>query len=266
MVLGGVHGNELTGIQAVRRLRSRFGPRGERLVSGTLTVGLGNPEAVRKNMRGSVLHQDLNRCFKQEFLVAPKTYEEKRAAVLAKHMDDADILIDLHATNAPSKPFAAGTSCDTTKLALASAFPCDTYVVTPDEIISGSTDGWMDRCGGYGICYESGYAKDEARIHEVMSGLDQLLHGFGLLPIRKIDGRSQKIVHMTEALLLEGESFVFAEGRGKASFEVFMKGDLLGVMDGKRILAPYDGLLLFPKPKQLHKKGSPVGFLAVVKK
>ena len=40
IVLGGVHGNERTGVQAVRWLKERFGSKGERLARGTLTVAL----------------------------------------------------------------------------------------------------------------------------------------------------------------------------------------------------------------------------------
>lgn len=265
MVLGGVHGNELTGIQAVRWLKKRFGERGERLASGTLTLGFGNPEAIRRNTRGSAPHQDLNRCFKKELIAAPRTYEEKRAAVLAKHMAEVDILVDLHAVNTPSKPFVIATSDDSDRLALGAAFPCDTFVVAPDEIIAGSTDGWIDRCGGYGIGYESGYVKDLARVREVKAGIDRILHMLGLLPVKKVETRQRKIIQMTEAIILRGERFAFAANRGKASFEPFRKNDLLGTMDGKPVTAPHDGLLLFPKPKRLHKTGLPVGFLAIEK-
>ncbi len=265
LVLGGVHGNELTGIQAVRWLRKRFGARGERLTSGTLTVGFGNPEAIRRNTRGSAPHQDLNRCFTKEKIAAPVTYEEKRAAVLARYMDGADILVDLHAVNTPSKPFVIATAEDANRLALGAAFPCDTFVVAPDEVIAGSTDGWIGQCGGYGIGYESGYMKDLARMGEVKDGLDRILHLLGLLSKQKTEARQRKIVRMTEAIVLKGERFVFANNRGKMSFEPFRKDDLIGMMDGKRIKAPHDGLLLFPKPKRLHKTGLPVGFLAIEK-
>lgn len=265
MVLGGVHGNELTGIQAVHWLKKRFGAKGERLMRGVLTFGFGNPEAIRRNTRGSAPHQDLNRCFTRKTLSSPKTYEEKRAAFLAKYMEEAQVLVDLHAVNSISKPFVILTSDDPKKLALASAFPCDTCVIASNDIISGSTDGWMDQCGGYGICYESGYAKDAARMQEVKTGLDRVFRLLGLLPARKNKVRQQKIVQITKAIILKGDRFVFEANRGKASFEPFKKNDLLGMMDGKRVVAPHDGLLLFPKPKHLHRTGSPVGFLAIEK-
>lgn len=62
---------------------------------------------------------------------------------------------------------------------------------------------------------------------------------------------------------MEGEGFTYAPDRGMTSFESVVKGDALGLMDGRPRKAPFSGLLLFPKPKRPHKTGSPVGFLAV---
>jgi hypothetical protein len=148
---------------------------------------------------------------------------------------------------------------------LGSAFPCDTYVVAPDEIIAGSTDGWIDRCGGYGIGYESGYIKDLTRMAEVKTGVDRIMRKLGLHGNPKIGMATQSVITIEEPIILEGEAFSFAADRGKASFEPVVKGDVLGYTDGKPLRAPFSGLLLFPKPKRLHKAGSPVGFLAVAK-
>lgn len=266
MILGGVHGNELTGIQAVRWLGERFGAKGERLTHGALTVALGNPEAVRKDARGSAPHRDLNRCFKAELLIAPKTYEEKRAVVLAAFIAEADVLVDLHAVNTPSKPFVIATEADPDRLALGANFPCDTYVVAPDAIIPGSTDGWIGRCGGYGLGYESGYMKDLTRLAEVKVGVERIMRKLGLIAGAKGILSKQAVITIEEPLMLTGESFTYAEGRGLTSFEPVAKGDVLGYMDGRPLKAPFSGQLIFPKPKRLHAPGLPVGFLAVEEK
>lgn len=263
MVLGGVHGNERTGVQAVRWLRERFGPKGERLVRGTLTIALGNPEAVRKNMRGSAAHRDLNRCFTPEKIAAPSTYEERRAAELAPIVAGADALVDLHAVNTPSDPFVVATAHDAERAAFGACFPGRIFLVAPDEIIPGSTDGWIGRHGGCGIGYESGYMKDLSRMAEVKRGLDRLLRKTGLVAGRAGAGESQRVIRLVQALVLDGETFAFAPGRGKTSFEPVLKGEVLGHVDGRPLRAAISGLLVFPKPKRLHKRGQPIGFLAV---
>ena len=266
MILGGVHGNELTGIHAVRWLLKRFGRGGERLTAGMLTVALGNPEAIRRNTRGSARHQDLNRCFKSETLSAPETYEEQRAAELAPLIASVDALVDLHAVNTPSEPFVVATEYDPGRADLGRAFACKTFLVAPDEIIAGSTDGWIGKHGGCGIGYESGHMKDLSRLIGVKEGLDRILKKLGLMPGPVGVGEKQAVVRIEQSILLEGERFAFAPGRGKTSFEPFTKGDTLGFMDGRAVKAPFSGQLLFPKPKRLHKTGSPVGFLAVTEK
>lgn len=265
LVLGGVHGNELTGIRTVRWLRDRFGPAGERLRCGTLTVALGNPAAVARGTRGSAPHRDLNRCFRPELLASPSTYEERRAAELAPLIAGADILVDLHAVTTPSEPFVVATAHDERRAALGAVFPCGKYVVAPDAVISGTTDGWIARYGGYGIGYESGYMNDLVRLNEVKTGVDRVMLNLGLLGgPRGLTLKCQSIIRIVEPLVLEGETFSFAPGRGKAGFEPFEKSEILGLMDGRPVRAPFSGLLLFPKPKRLHRTGSPVGFLATL--
>ena len=61
------------------------------------------------------------------------------------------------------------------------------------------------------------------------------------------------------------DAFEFAEGRGEGSFEPFRAGDTLGVMGKKAVRAGYDGLLMFPKIQEHHKKGKPVAFLSTVR-
>jgi predicted deacylase len=261
MVLGGVHGNELTGIRAVHRLRERFGV--EKLARGMLTVAIGNPAAVARGTRGSAPHMDLNRSFRAELLAEPKTYEERRAAELAPFIAEADALLDLHAVNTPSEPFVVATAHDARRAELGAAFPCRTYVVAPDAIIPGSTDGWAGRCGRYGIGYESGHMRDLARLDEVKRGVDGVMRRLGLVGGPPETGERQAVIRIEEPIVLDGEAFAFASGRGKEGFEPFAKGDVLGHIDGRPVRAPFSGLLLFPKPKRLHRTGSPVGFLAV---
>src|SRR5690606_15854792 len=88
MFIGGVHGNELPGIHAIRELHRRFASSPSELRCGTLTLAIGNPRAVARGTRGSKDHRDLNRCFTDEAIARGATYEEQRAAELAAIMDD----------------------------------------------------------------------------------------------------------------------------------------------------------------------------------
>jgi len=74
------------------------------------------------------------------------------------------------------------------------------------------------------------------------------------------DGQSTYV--MTEAITLTDRGFAFAPGRGERNFEPFAPGDILGHHGDVPLLAPYAGVLMFPKVPELWKVGSPVGFLA----
>ena len=107
-IIGGTHGNELVGITVARRLVDTFSSGAGKLGRGTLTVAIGNPEAVAQQTRGSTVHDDLNRCFGAASLTnsrTPLSIEEKRAHELSPLLDACDVLVDLHATNKPSPPF-----------------------------------------------------------------------------------------------------------------------------------------------------------------
>ncbi len=108
LVLGGVHGNEVTGVMLVERLRADLESGALALAAGTLTLVVGNPRAVELGTRGSEPHADLNRSFTAKALDAngPDEYEARRARELAPIIAASDLIIDLHATNKPSDPFA----------------------------------------------------------------------------------------------------------------------------------------------------------------
>ncbi|NBS41998.1 hypothetical protein EBS80_05080, partial [bacterium] len=72
----------------------------------------------------------------------------------------------------------------------------------------------------------------------------------------------QIVYETTEAITLTDRGFAFASGRGEKNFEPFAQGDVLGYHADEPALAPYDGVLMFPKVPELWKVGSPVGFLA----
>ncbi|MEM8564762.1 MAG: succinylglutamate desuccinylase/aspartoacylase family protein, partial [Pseudomonadota bacterium] len=64
VIVGGTHGNELTGVQLVRRLRAS--PQELERESFKAETFLANESAIAENRR--YLEQDLNRCFSNALL------------------------------------------------------------------------------------------------------------------------------------------------------------------------------------------------------
>ncbi len=95
-IVGGTHGNELTGVYAVKKF-AQFPSLIDRSSFQSMTL-LANPEAVVMNRR--YVDRDLNRSFTDEDLVNPDLtgYEAKRAREIANELTDVDLIIDLHSS------------------------------------------------------------------------------------------------------------------------------------------------------------------------
>jgi succinylglutamate desuccinylase len=98
-IVGGTHGNELTGVYLVKN----FLQNPELLHRETLkcTTLIANPNAVTKNRR--YIDRDLNRCFSNEDLanLELSNYEDIRAKeITAQIGSNTDLIIDLHSTTA----------------------------------------------------------------------------------------------------------------------------------------------------------------------
>jgi succinylglutamate desuccinylase len=97
-IVGGTHGNELTGVYAIERFRQL--PDLIKRQSFECMTLVANPRAIAANRR--YIDRDLNRSFDSEDLVNPglTNYEEQRAKEIAKELQSADLIIDLHSSTA----------------------------------------------------------------------------------------------------------------------------------------------------------------------
>lgn len=266
MILGAVHGNEVTGSMLVEELRRDLDAGMLALSAGTLTLALGNPRAIASSTRGSEPHADLNRVFTDARLAdaADTSYEMQRARDLAPLLASADHLIDLHATNKPSEAFLVLVTDTPRHRELCRFFACEKILHVPETVISGTTIGLVERHHGTGLCFESGWVGDLSRVGEMRRSVEAILRHTGLLAAAgaPVLQDSQQLLLLTGAITLTDAGFAFAEGRGQRSFEPFAAGDLLGHHGATPLTAPHDGVLMFPKVPELGKVGAPVGFLA----
>ena len=100
-IVGGTHGNELTGVYLVKKFE-QYPALIQRSSFETITL-LANPKAIEANRR--YIERDLNRCFISEDLANPTltSYEDHRAKEIAaqfgpKEHPKVDVIIDLHST------------------------------------------------------------------------------------------------------------------------------------------------------------------------
>lgn len=161
-LVGGVHGNEFSGIYAIRRFEQA--PELMSRPSFSTTTLFANPEAHKANTR--YLHSDLNRQFKTVDLNNPalSNYEQSRAKVInallgPKENPKTDFIIDLHNTTSNMGPCLIMTQAGDFYNKLAA------YVkmVMPEAIISRDEDHFaredhalLSTLGKYGVIVEVG--------------------------------------------------------------------------------------------------------------
>ena len=161
-IVGGVHGNEFSGIYLVRQYQGQ--PEQVTRPSFNTELVWANPEAHYANKR--YLHSDLNRQFKNTDLADPQlsNYEQSRAKVLNTQLGPkgnarTDLLIDLHNTTSNMGACLILTQAGPFYNKLAA------YVkmVMPEAIISRDEDHFaaedhalMCTLGRYGVLVEVG--------------------------------------------------------------------------------------------------------------
>lgn len=165
-IMGGVHGNEPSGIRIVQNLMDKY----EQINQGTLHLILANPLAISSNQR--CVETNMNRAFIEEF--QPQTQEETRAQELLPLLKSTDILIDIHNTLRPNtQPFVI---CETPDHELCTSFGIDKVVSGLSDMHAGSSDAYVARQGGVGICLEVGSASSPQIERHIITVIESLLN------------------------------------------------------------------------------------------
>jgi succinylglutamate desuccinylase len=268
VILGGVHGDEKTGIEVVKELYAMFQERKEKLCVGTLTLILGNEEAIKINKRGTSPEYNLNRMFTEHHLSGPVLdfYESRRAHELASILQSVDISIDIHSTSVPGRPFLP---CAFTARheKIYRWFDADLVLTDPDFILGGeraTTDEYVDSCGGTGICFETGFAGDTSRLPVVLESILNILADKKMVSpsrSRTPPKPGYKVYRLTRKILLTDEGFHYA-GTFPEPFHEVKKGEIIGYHGKRAERAEQEGVIAFPKaPEQWHV-GHDLFFLA----
>lgn len=267
LLLGGVHGNELTGIETVRRLVARFESGDLRLRRGSVTFALGNLRAMENDVR-FVDGRDLNRMFTAARLAtAPDgTPEDARMRLLASLIAAADVTLDVHSTNRPSEPFVSSVVDDRHRR-LYRWLGADKVLADPGFVLAGesaTTDEYAEACGRIGICYESGQAGDTSCVDAVIASVVTMLGELGLLERTQFPSEHvQETYLLRRAIVIDGRPFRFADGYGTHSFQPVRAGDTIGFLGDDPIVAGEDGVLVFPKLPEHWQTGKPACYVAV---
>ncbi|MFA6253591.1 MAG: succinylglutamate desuccinylase/aspartoacylase family protein [Patescibacteria group bacterium] len=213
VVLGGTHGDELTGIEIIKKILAEFklldkpsGTYNLPDIKGNLFVGFGNPEAIKKQTRSASGLRDLNRSFVKEELESPAKNNDsidlKRARELSPLLEDTDFLFDIHATSNPAPQFVCLTSYTPEYKKYLELMPIENILIDPNNVITkeynlpepGTTDNYVYKYGGsqwgvkkfgykqaLALCYETGFQSDLSKLDEIFFTVIRMLSATGVI-------------------------------------------------------------------------------------
>ena len=213
VILGGTHGDEIAGIDVIRRMLDRIGllhnPAGifnREDISGNLFLGFGNIEAIVRGRRAASEDRDLNRSFSGEDLnCTPNPNERidlKRAREFVPLFRQTDFLFDIHSTSMDSVPFVCFGEMTKRHRSIVALIPVQYIITDPDLIYTkdsgltelGTTDFFVNTYGGsawsirnYGakqglvLCYETGQDADLTRVESTIQVLSRVLEHTGII-------------------------------------------------------------------------------------
>ncbi|QKD82049.1 aspartoacylase [Thermoleptolyngbya sichuanensis A183] len=188
LLVGGTHGNELTGIYLIRRFQHA-----PQLISRpsfeTITL-LSNLEAIAAGVR--YVDQDMNRCCDRAHLELPEPvdYEVRRAQEINRRFGPsgstpADVILDIHSTTSNMGMTLILDDHHPFKLRLAAALSAQ----QPDlriysSVNSGRQQDALRSLGRFGICLEVGpvaqgvlqadlFQRTEALVQQILDVLNQ---------------------------------------------------------------------------------------------
>ncbi|MFC1787966.1 succinylglutamate desuccinylase/aspartoacylase family protein [Patescibacteria group bacterium] len=269
VILGGIHGNELTGIEVIKKLKNQIEANELVLERGELTLALGNLEAIKLNKRYTPDGQDLNRQFYQEHLDGPieSFYESKRAHELFPILQGVDVCLDLHATNKPASPFVACARTGPRHNMLIERLQVNKVLIDPNYYLGGqavTTDEYVFNHGGVGVCFETGYVKDTSRISQVYEMVLDILSDQKMISARTEDDRNSDfdLFEIYKRVVLTDSGFKFAPNCGQENFEPFVTGQILGYHGQAAVVADQDGVIVFPKIKEHWRLNQPICYFA----
>ncbi|WP_370263249.1 succinylglutamate desuccinylase/aspartoacylase family protein [Limnobacter sp.] len=281
IVLGAVHGNEVSGTQAILKMIGEF-ETGERVLkAGSVTfVPVTNPLAYNRGQRNG--DRNLNRNLTPT--ATPQDFEDHVANWLCPLLAQHDVLLDIHSFQKGDVPFALFGPKNNDGLLEAFAHEHPERALAFRLGVNRFVDGWLDtyakgvanrvaylketgqpsdglntdprygmgttECmragGGYAVTLECGQHDDPNGPAVAYQAIDKALLHLGL-----IEGEEPEPVRQYQHLSLvevidkrhAEDSFV----RAWSSFDRIRRGELVGIRhNGDEVRAPRDGFIVFP--------------------
>ncbi|HBU28024.1 TPA: hypothetical protein DEB00_02805 [Candidatus Uhrbacteria bacterium] len=262
-VLGATHGDEPGGALLVEQLLHDLS---DQQFSGILYTGIGNPIAYKQGTRSADVPglTNLNRVFTQTYLDQPSPHllDVQRAQELAPLLRTTDYLIDLHATSHPSEPFICFGKDPLHHLPLYKHTRVHSILTDPNHFMGselGTTDAYVDRHSGIGICYETGQWSNQEQCRFAYEDLLNMLRGIGFLSGNATPYKQTQIVYcITHQGRSKTDVFTF-NAAVLDNWSPVKQGQVIGVHgDGSPEVSPVQGAIIFQSRSEHVRAGQTI--------
>jgi len=170
------------------------------------------------------------------------SYEYGRAQFLKTYLNQAEAMLDVHASFTPnSKRFAI---CENNAQGIIEYLPIDLIVSGFDEIEPGGTDYYMNSQGKIGICVECGYLGDESSTKIAEESIINFLKARGHIT-NDLQASKKNHLHMYQLYYNHNNNFTL--NRDFADFEDISAGEFIGLDGQEEIKADKDSFILFAR-------------------
>jgi len=256
LFLGAVHGNEQAGTKAIFKVITKFASKAISPLKGSVSfIPVCNPKAFDANVRQ--IDENLNRIVKK--YDNPVSYEQMIANELVEHIQSADIIIDLHSTQAlDTKPFIFNDYPDNFVNEMIAAQTVE-YVVEGWPEIYESCENIQDFSTGFcaheaGKCcvtVECGSHFSEDTIHNAYNIIMNTLLYFGMVEGFATKKIKQKVIVMDEIFIKTKEGRLSREFK---HLDEIKQGEVVAFYDdGTQLISSRDCFILLPKSNALVK-------------
>ncbi len=241
VILGGVHGNETCGVEALPVLSKVS------LQKGKLILLYGNPLAIEQNVR--FVEYNLNRLFCVDDDVpdgAKQSYEYQRSRQLLPYLDQADYCLDLHASFTPdSEPFII---CESNAQDFIKYLPQNRVCYGFTRLEPGGSDGYMNNVGKIGVCVECGYLQDHASALAAVHSGRSFLQSLGMIAGDALRVNSaQQYLEAYELYYTKTDCFRLT--RSYQDFEVLKVDEIIGFDGHEAVISSVEQMILFARDR-----------------
>lgn len=277
VIMGGVHGNERCGPEALRRVLDWLADGRLKLATGQLlAVPVANPGAYAANKR--FLERNLNRRLYPKPEAERRAYEDHLDPAICAVLEKADYLLDIHSYTVGGPPFVffSGTDAEEKKFALAlditDSFVWNWAGAVKDSSLpekdSWGTNEYARNCGARAVTLECGQHLDPRNADVACRAILGALRHLGMIdalpsfadtlyPAVKPDA-PRHFARMVSIIRNEPAKLA----RTFAHFEPIKKGEPLAIRpDGSVIAAKTDGFAILPNALAL--PGAETIYLAI---